>query len=549
MGFPCFRRLFFFLLLPAVCGFFPAPLCGQNISDIVGDSFEEVEGRGLAIRTRPAGARVFIDGMERGQTPLVINNLRSGEYHIRLVKEGWRERRFKITLSASSRLVVSIELEEAAGQVLLRIRKAEGSPPEDQLPFNPAIFTGGESAAVYPGSEGTHLVSLPVGYRTLQVRAFGWEEEVKTVYVREGHTVSVDFTLKPAAFAMSRGAVSRPRFNPANSGSLGQTEFRFEVSAPGQGTLTIRDQEGRAVFAVPLGPFQTWRQSAVWNGRGAEGDPLPPGVYQARIETESLAGDGSEPVSQQLELGVEIDASINIYPLSLQGVLGGLLFAPLPGALPPGSFQIEGGLFFGQTAPLERPFAALPFDVGIRFSPLDRLEISALLNALPKFDDTAAWGIAGSAKWVFLRGDGIPLGLAAGLSYAWENGPGAAPLGPGSGLGFWLPLSWNFSPLSLLFSPGMRLPLPGDPIPRLLLSGGLLFQGPWFTAGLSLRPEFNFSESSGTGKDGGPVFLLMGGEIKFYPPPSNLVFTLSGGAWLNGSGIGGFGGAGIGLIF
>jgi hypothetical protein len=542
MSFPRFLPLVLVLMI------FPPPLGAQNVSDIVGDRFEESAGRGLLIRTRPAGARVFIDGLERGQTPLSLNNLRSGEYRVRLVKDGFRERRFRITLSDASRLVVSVELEESTGQVLFRIRKADGSPPENLLPFQPVIIAGGENLPVHPVSGETPVLSLPVGYRTVQVRAFGWEDEVRTVYVREDELLTAVFTLKPSVFTLSRGSVNRPRFNPANSGSLGRTEFRFEVSAPGRGTLTVKDMEGRPVYTAALGPFRTWTQTAVWDGRGADGEPLAAGTYQALIETESIPWDDSAPLPRTLALEAEIDTSIDIFPLSLQGGISGLIFAPLPAALPAGSFQMEAGLFFGRTAPPERAFSTLPFDVGLRFSPLDRLEFTLLLNTLPKFGDSAIWGLAGSVKWVFLQGRGAPLGFAGGLSYAWEEEKDAAPLGPGPGLGLYLPLSWGPAPLSVVFSPGMRLPVPGL-IPRLLLSGGLLFQGSWFTAGLSLRPEFNFSELSGEGRDGNLVYLIMGGELKWYPPPSNLVFTLSGGFWLAGSATGGFGGLGIGLIY
>jgi hypothetical protein len=546
-----FRPLFFLSLLPLfLCWIFPPPLAGQNLSDIHGDSFEEVEGRGLAIRTKPIGARVFIDGLERGQTPLILANLMSGEYHIRLEKEGYRERRFNLVLSASSRLIVSIEMEEAAGQVLFHLKKAGGSPPEEALPFRPVILAGGETIAAYPGTGDIPLVSLPAGYRTVQVRAFGWEDAVKTLYVREDRVTTADITLSPAAFALSGGTLSRARFNPANSGLLGTTEFRFEVSAPGRGSLTVKNREGRVVYRVALGPFQTWSQSAAWNGRDARGNLLPEGLYEVLVEAESLSWDGSAPVSQTLSLEVKIDPSANIYPLSLQGGISGLLFSPVPAALPPGSFQIEGSLFFGETVPGEQPFSTLPFDIGIRFSFLDRLELAGLLKGLPGFSGAASWGLTGSVKWVFLRDDegAVPLGSAAGLSYTWEE-KNAVPPGAGTGFGLYAPLSWRFNRLSLLLNPGIRWPVPLDLVSRPFLSGGVLYQGPWFIAGYSLKTEFNFSEAAGGGKDGNPLFLSSGGELKLYPPPSNWVFTLSGGFWFDGSRAGGFGGIGFGIIY
>ncbi|GHV95385.1 hypothetical protein AGMMS50293_17050 [Spirochaetia bacterium] len=536
----------------------PHSLWAQNVSDIVGDTFEETAGRGLAIRTRPAGVTVFVDGVERGQTPLSIDTLRAGEYNIRLRKDGYRDRRFKITLAEKSRLTVSIEMEEALGQALVNIFRAEGSPGEDTLPLNPAIFSGSDE--MYGP-----VLNLPVGRRTIRVRAFGWEDASATVFIEENRTAVVNITLKPMVFKLSGGNVSRRRFNPDNSGSLGLVQFRFEVSGPGSGVLTILDKNGAAVYQTPLGPFTAWSQSAAWNGRDSYGNSLPEGTYTALIEASGAASPQGEtnlqesgPAKQSLKLQTEINYSINIYPLSLASGFSGLAFAPVPSVLPQGSFQIEADILFGsfsapeQTAQPARPFSALPFEMGLRFTPINRLEIAAVLNANPKFDGAAGWGFTGSAKFKILNSAGaLPLGMAAGISYAWAGTDGEAPLGSGRGGGLYLPLSLELPSLSLVFSPGMRWPGPDDPIPRLLLSTGALYRGPWYTAGLSLRPEFDFTNSGNRTNIpfADRVRFLTGAEARFYPPPSNLIFSVLGGAWIRGSHAGGFGGLGIGLLY
>ncbi|MDR0878792.1 MAG: PEGA domain-containing protein [Treponema sp.] len=556
-----FKFLFLFLMI------FPLSLFAQNVSDITGDSIEEVEGRGLLIRTRPAGARVFIDGVERGQTPLSISTLGSGEYSLRLVKDGYKDRRLKITLPVRSRLVVSLVMDEAEGQVLLNIRPvvpesaddASGAAFADPVTtgkylFTPLVIVGGETltqAAIAPGT----LLTLPVGFRTIQVRAFGWEDAAVTVYVRENRVQTADIYLSPAVFNIGKPTVSRSRFNPGNSGALGTTEFRFEVSAPGTGTLTVRNSAGRPVYAAELGAFETWSQSVEWKGRGSDGNPLPEGIYTAYIEAESSFNDDAPPVRRIISLETEIDASINIYPLSLSGGISGLMFVPVPAVLPRGSFQIEAGLLFGKVSafePAERPFTGLPFAAGLRFSLLDTLETSAVLNASPKFGGEAAWGISGAVKWVFLHGEAdLPLSMAAGFSFAWAGSGGEAPLSPGRGAVLYLPLSWRFNAITALFSPAIRWIGPSDPVPRLLLSAGALYQASHFTAGLSLRPEFDFSPNTDNrfSSPGDRIILKIGGEIKFYPPPSSLVFSLLGGAWFRGAYTGGFGGVGIGIIY
>ncbi|MDR2133727.1 MAG: PEGA domain-containing protein [Treponema sp.] len=540
---------FFLSCLGLLLCLFPPSLAAQNVSDITGDTFEETAGRGLSIRTRPNGVRVFINGAEQGRTPFSSDTLRPGEYSVRLSKEGYRDRRFKVVVSDKSRLLVSIEMEEATGQVLLKVNRAEGSPPEDTLPLRPVFIAGGRETE-------EPVLTLAVGWRQVQVRAFGWGDASATVFVREGRTTELSITLKPEPFRLSGGTVSRRRFNPHNAGSLGSVEFRFEVSAPGSGRLTIRDPGGAPVYTVPLGPFTSRSQQTAWNGRDRSGDVLEEGIYTARIEGTDLFG----AEGQVFELQTEIDFSASIYPLSLSGGVPGLLFAPVPAVLPRGSFQIEAGLLFGKfslpeeftRAGPERIFSSLPFDGGFRFVPLDRLEIAAALNSNTRFDGGAGWGFTGSAKYVFLPGTpSLPLGMAAAVSYSWAGEGGEAPLGTGRGGGLYLPLSLRFGFVSLLFSPGMRWAGMDDPVPRLLLSAGALFQGPWFIAGISLRPDFDFTSP---GERGGMSFadrvrFLGGAEFKFYPPPSNLVFTLSGGVWLRNAAVGGFGGAAVGILF
>jgi len=84
---------------------------------------------------------------------------------------------------------------------------------------------------------------------------------------------------------------------------------------------------------------------------------------------------------------------------------------------------------------------------------------------------------------------------------------------------------------------------PLEAIPRLLVSGGLLLQKTYVAAGLSVRSEYNFKSD-----DTWPPSIIVGGEIKFLPPPSSFVFSLTGGVWIKDGRAGAFGGLGIGMI-
>jgi hypothetical protein len=512
----------------------------------MGDIIEEVEGRGLIVRSEPSRATVYINGIERGLTPFTFETIAPGEYGIRLTKDGYGERWIWVSVRENSRLEVTLNLEAILGVLTLDIQRKAGSPPPERLTLRPEIIVDGEL-------KNNTVLSLPVGYRTVRVRAFGWEESAHSVYIHQNFSQTLKVEMQAAPFSMTGAELRRARFNPANSGSLGTTEIAFNVSAPGVGRIVIESQGGDTVFSQDLGPFATWSQSVTWDGRDREGKPLPDGPYHVLALTESLAAAGADPVEQRAEMTAHIDSSLNIYPLSLTALVSGLFFSPLPETIPRGSFQIDGSLLFGRALAAGDAWGALPFAAALRFSPVESLEMAAALNVTPYFDEAAGSALGGSLKWAFAKPKtGAGLGAAAALSYAWANAGTFTPFGAAVGLAFSLPLSWRLgNSLSLALSPGALWTgeegYPAEAAPRLLLSGGLLFRRPTLTAGFSLQSRLLVVPTDREDPGFGP--LMAAGEARFFPPPSNMVFSLMGGAWADHGRYGGFGGIGIGLIY
>jgi hypothetical protein len=451
------------------------------------------------------------------------------------------ERVFRISIRSGSHLDIGIELEESRGKVLIKVSPEPGAP--ETQPLRPRIFADGEAV------EGP-VLDLLAGFRTIKVEAFGWEEASSTVYVGENTVQNLDMALKPAVFRILNTSLARPVFNPGNAGSLGMTEINFEVNAPGGGTLLVLDSRGELLFVRELGPFSTRSQSSSWNGRDRWGQILPDGIYSIILKLESIPWDNSSPVEETSTLQVELDSSREIRPFTFFSGKSGLLFAPGPGLLPPGSFQVEGGMLFGSPPNAGQPWKSLPFAAAFRFSPAARLEISTALNVLTIYDEGARTGFGGAVKWVFLNpAETNQFGFAAGASFAWtgktSTGSSATPFGMGSGIELFIPLELAAGAFSFLLTPACIWTsdegFPWDPAPRLLVSGGALYRWTYITAGLSARSEFNF-----IGRD---PSVMMGGEVKFFPPPSSFVFSVMGGMWNKGDTLGGFGGISIGMIY
>lgn len=93
--------------------------------------------------------------------------------------------------------------------------------------------------------------------------------------------------------------------------------YRLEGSAE-KTTITIRDEAGRAVRTVEVGPDYPGEHSFEWDGNDDSGTRMPPGRYTMEIRAESAEGT---PVDVSTEITGMVDAVSyeNGYPELLVG--------------------------------------------------------------------------------------------------------------------------------------------------------------------------------------------------------------------------------------
>ena len=525
------------------------------------DTYTEVTGRGLFIDTVPSGATVFIDGVERGTTPFTASSIRSGEYTIRISKEGYIERHFNAIVRLDSRLEIVLDLEQAKGHITLELYL--DSDILASLPFNVFISADGVNIPLthhITGPVYLQEISLAAGWRTITVEAFGWERINRRILVEEGSNQRLELHLVPAALDISNAVLRRERFNPYNSGALGRTEIIYKVNAPGSGLVELLDSQGIIIYTRTLEPFTAWQQQFVWDGRNDSGIIVSDGTYTIRLRT----WGNDEDEAANVTFAVQVDSSIVLRPHTITSASSGLFLAASPEILPLFSFQIEGSFLAGRPFKLEAG-KSLPFALGLRLSIVENLEAAAAFNMNPDFSADADWGLGISLKWVFFRPlnsreQGFSLkeaiGLAAELSYGWATyGPYTA-FGMGTGAALRLPVMYRFLygetkdygiySLDLLLSPYMLWAgedgYPDNMVPRLGIGGGILFCYGNIAAGFSLRWDY-VPET----KTDGPFMSAL--EFKFFP--SNFTLSITGGYWhsVNSKNYGFFGGAGLGVMF
>lgn len=172
----------------------------------------------LKVTTDPDGASVFVNGEERGVTPLDVGALALGSYQIRIARSGFEDEELQADLTPDSPL--------ATLDVALRpVPKAE--PPKPQPAY---LRIRSEPAGAQVAIDGKDVGTTPLdrarvepGSRVVRLVQEGylpWEDSVRA---RSGRTEAVDAVLTPRAPAADSARVpepARPEPPPVVEGSL-----------------------------------------------------------------------------------------------------------------------------------------------------------------------------------------------------------------------------------------------------------------------------------------------------------------------------------------
>ncbi|MDR3355739.1 MAG: PEGA domain-containing protein [Spirochaetaceae bacterium] len=493
----------------------------------------ETAGSGVLVESTPSAATVFVDGIERGLTPLTLGGASPGVHTLRVTKDWYVDWTARITVPARGRLELFIDLRPAEGTIAVNVMGDGGD-----FPGGARIFLNGVEV------EGREF-SVPEGWWTVKVSAFGWQDAQKSVFVLRNETTSLDFDLKRAAFELGGLRMSRSVLNPAGSGAQIILAVDFTVSAQGTGRFVVSDDDGSAVFSAPLGQFERAEQRYVWDGRGDDGELLEDGAYRIHIEAEGAEGGALKSVAQALR----IDSALDEGPLSLGSGLPGLFLVPVSGSHAGGTFQVEAGIVLGRPAGEGHGFDALPFSAALSFTPADRWLLAAAINMRPGKDGLIDPSVSGSVKRELRKPAGLLPGAAAFAAYGWVKDGFVSAFGIKSGAQLGVPLSWRVGRrLSLHAAPALLWTggdgYPEEPSPRVVLSGGLLSRFRLVSAGLSFQTVSTFS-------DGVEEFCpaALSAEFRFTPPRSSLNIGLLAGVFFNGDDRGGYGGLSIGALF
>lgn len=148
---------------------------------------------GLTVVTMPDKARVYVNGEPRGESPLILEDLRPGTYSLRVEKRGYAEDRREVQIERGGDIIEEFELVRNSGTLQIVTR-----------PAGVRVNIDGEYVGTTRAVEGrSDRVSLPLqvdmlsrGSHTLQLVREGYTFENKKFFIQKDEITALEETLR-----------------------------------------------------------------------------------------------------------------------------------------------------------------------------------------------------------------------------------------------------------------------------------------------------------------------------------------------------------------
>jgi hypothetical protein len=401
-----------------------------------------------------------------------------------------------------------------------------------QLYGNLLVGVEPQTASILFDSEqvkNSRVTRVPAGVSELQVSAFGYQTHREQINVAADSLTERQIHLEKAKFRISSVDLDRALFDPSKPGPAGMIRVTVGVTSSGTGEARIVNTLNQVVYRLPL-RFDSWTRQFRWNGRDSNGARLPEGVYTLIVEAHS--GEWIRHVSWERK--IYIDRNDVVYFRSLWSGSAGLIYAPSPDVLLPGSKQLSFLFQSHVRATGHRTPANLALRLG--FTGNNEIDIQTGIitglevDAVPFFT-SIAW-----KKTLVDTADTKGFALAAQLKLAYQNvdtdtQANFTGISVGSPLAYWMyELGLFFTP-EILLAPATVTFDPAEESEEGLIPWGYLRFGVVLNSDLvligvstSLRTE---PFGSGLGID--PPFPI-GAEVHVRIPDTSIVLSFAANA-------------------
>ena len=142
----------------------------------------------ISISSTPSGAKVYLDGVYKGTTPLSLENVVSKSHTVRVVKEGYKEETKAVSLGAGEAINLNIQLKRLTGSISV-----------SSSPSGASVYLNG----LYKGVTPITLTDVPIGTYSIKLTKSGYGDVTKTISVSAGKTTYVSETLPFATWLLA----------------------------------------------------------------------------------------------------------------------------------------------------------------------------------------------------------------------------------------------------------------------------------------------------------------------------------------------------------
>ncbi|NYT06232.1 MAG: PEGA domain-containing protein [Methanomicrobiales archaeon] len=162
----------------------------------------------LSVITTPEGAVIYLDGIQRGVSNRVIDGIEPGAHELVLTKDGYKDARDTVEITAGVTMVHTRVLEGLDGTIVI-----------DGFPAQADVYIDGELRGMLPFSG-----SVPQGDHRIEVKEHGFETTVISVSIGF-ETLTYSVTLTPLATRAIIEAESKIAANAQYDQSRAQAEL------------------------------------------------------------------------------------------------------------------------------------------------------------------------------------------------------------------------------------------------------------------------------------------------------------------------------------
>jgi hypothetical protein len=141
------------------------PSLGETTVDV---HLESLCG-GLVVKSSPGGATVFVDGQEKGVTPLNLENVEKGLHIVKVAKNCFSVVEKKVDMTASKKTEIDVHLESLCGGLVVK-----------SSPGGATVFVDGQEKGVTP----LRLDNIRKGNISIKLIKKGFETESKIITVK-----------------------------------------------------------------------------------------------------------------------------------------------------------------------------------------------------------------------------------------------------------------------------------------------------------------------------------------------------------------------------